>query len=120
MNVSWSTHEPAWRRVIIFPVALLSLIVLSGCELAYKGQARQFVEENVRECGGVVEDIALVQDGASNKLTGIAKVNVDGEIYTTELKVGVGLENSVITMDRDICALSKIKKGLNALETLFK
>jgi hypothetical protein len=104
-------------------VAFLPLVatasVLSGCELAYKKQVAAFVNENIQECNGKLEKLALVQDG-TNRLTGLAEVSVDGEEYKTTLTVKTGLEDAIITMDDNICAMHSVRTGIKALQNLFE
>jgi len=106
-----------------FRLAILPLVAtasfLGGCELAYKKQVAAFVNENIQECNGKLEKLALVQDGA-NRLTGLAEVNVDGEEYKTTLTVKTGLEDAIITMDDNICAMHSVRSGIKALQNLFE
>ncbi len=106
-----------------FWLAILPLVaaasVLGGCELAYKKQVTAFVNENIQECNGKLEKLALVQDGA-NRLTGLAEVNVDGEEYKTTLTVKTGLEDAIITIDDNICAMHSVRSGIKALQNLLE
>jgi hypothetical protein len=91
---------------------------LSGCELAYKKQVKEFINENISECGGKIENLALVQDGP-NRLTGLAEISVDGEDYKTTVTVKTGIKDSIISMDDDICAMHTIRSGFKALQDLL-
>lgn len=92
---------------------------LSGCELAYKKQVKEFINENISDCGGKIESLALVQDGP-NKLTGLVAVSVDGEDYKTTITVKTGIEDSIISMEEDICAMHIVRTGFKALQDIFK
>ena len=100
-------------------IALLAATMLTGCELAYKQQVRDFINKSVEGCGGSVSKLALVQDGA-NKLTGLAEVTVDGVIYKTPVSVKTGIEDSIITIDDDVCSMHHVRNGLKTLQEIFK
>ena len=105
-------------RAAVLPLAATAS-VLSGCELAYKKQVAAFVNENIQECNGKLEKLALVQDG-TNRLTGLAEVSVDGEEYKTTVTVKTVLEDAIITMDDNICAMHSLRTGIKALQNLFE
>lgn len=109
-------------KMIFYRLAALTAIslTLASCELIYKGEARRFVEEEVRECGGVVKSVALVQDGAGNKLTGIAEVEVSGKKYQTNLAMKVGVKDAIISMDTDICTVHTIHQGIDRIKEMIQ
>lgn len=98
--------------------ALALAAITTGCELAYKRQVRDFIEENVSSCGGSLEKLALVQDGP-NKLTGLATIHIDDEEYKTSLVVKTGIEDAIITMEDDICTMHSVRTGIKVLKGLF-
>jgi len=96
-----------------FRVGLVVCLLLTGCEVVVRDDARDFVEETVAECGGTVTEMVLVSDGLfTNKLTGYARVEIGAEEYTPSLSVTVGVEQSLIEMDSDPCALYPIEESL--------
>lgn len=108
------------KKTNIATAALLTAVLgIQGCELAYKRQAQDFVQDSVQECNGKVEKVALVQDGA-NRLTGLAEVDVEGEKYKTTLEVKTGVQDAIISMDEDICAMHSLKTGIRKLGELFQ
>ena len=106
-------------RKCLTPITLLTATILTGCELAYKQQVKDFINKSVEGCGGSVGKLALVQDGA-NKLTGLAEVTVDGVVYKTTVSVKTGIEDSIITIDDDVCSMHNVRNGLKALQEIFK
>lgn len=96
------------------PIALPAVSMLTGCELAYKQQVKDFINKSVEGCGGSVSKLALVQDGV-NKLTGLAEVTVDGVVYKTPVSVKTGIEDSIITIDDDACSMHNVRNGLKML-----
>jgi len=110
------------RKMIFSRLAGLTVasLTLTSCELIYDGEARKFVEEEVRECGGTVKSVALVQDGAGNTLTGIAEVEVNGKQYQTNLAMKVGVKNTIISMDTDICAVHTIHQGIDSIKEMLQ
>ena len=108
------------KKTNIATAALLTAALgIQGCELAYKRQVQDFVQESVQECSGKVEKVALVQDGA-NRLTGLVEVEVEGEKYKTALEVKTGVQDAIISMDEDICAIHSLKMGIRKLGKLFQ
>jgi hypothetical protein len=98
--------------------AFAAVSILCGCELAYKKQVESFINENIQECNGKLKKLALVQDG-SNRLTGLAEIDVDGEEYKTTVTVKTGIKDAIITMEDNVCAMHSVRSGVKALQNLF-
>lgn len=118
-SIARENSMTAWNRFLVNSLALFAAaLALTGCELAYKKKVESFINENIQECNGKLKKLALVQDG-SNRLTGLAEIDVDGEEYKTIVTVKTGIEDAIVTMEDNVCAMHSVKSGIKALQDLF-
>ena len=92
------------------------LIGISGC-IVSDSDARNFVEENVRSCGGTVSGVTLTRTGLlSNEYTGFAQVTIGGESYTPEMKATSDGFNTVLSLQQDPCKVHQLKLEASRLQ----
>lgn len=102
-------------------IALGLAMAVSGCEVLHESEARRFAEKQVKGCGGIVTDFALVPSPKGKNLyEGLAKVNIDGETYELELEVTAGAKDSIIRTSDNPCAEHQLRKGIKDFLDIFK
>lgn len=97
---------------VLRPVYVAALItpILQACSID-QSQVRSFVQENVRECNGSVEDIVLTREGPfTGKYYGFAKVVIAGKEYTPELTAVSDGGSYVVKLEQNVCAVHELQK----------
>lgn len=102
-------------------IALATTVFLSGCEIIYKDDVRNYAEDIVRECDGEIKSIAIVKSGnGDNIYDALAIAIIDGEKYNIDMQLKTGLENSIIKSDDNPCLEHSIKTGVQEFLDIFK
>lgn len=102
-------------------IALVTTIFLSGCEIIYKDDVRNYAEDIVRVCDGEIESIAIVKSGnGDNIYEALAVAIIDGEKYNIDMQLKTGLENAIIKSDDNPCLEHSIRTGVQEFLDIFK
>jgi len=97
-------------------ISISLLLGISGCFVS-DTEAKSFVEENIRSCGGTVSSVTLTRTGLfSNEYTGFAQVSISGESYTPEIKATSDGFNTVLSLGQDPCKIHQLKLDANRLQ----
>jgi hypothetical protein len=98
------------KTFIVSVSATVLLPLLQSCAIN-ESDVRSFVEENVKECSGSVQNINLTREGPfTGKYYGFATVIVGDKEYTPELTAVSDGGNYIVKLEQNVCAVHELQK----------